>query len=596
MLNTIVRTLFSVLCCFVPSFAQAQDISLAKTRGPHYVGEPVVVQVSVDSSDDSQEVTCRFGGDTSDAFTVAGPGVNTSTQESMQIINGRVTRSRKVSYDFTFQVTAHQEGELEVGPFIVSIDGREQTVRGTSFEFEKLQNDPDMEIHVEIADDKIYVGEHVPVKISWVFAGELNELQHAFPRLRIRSPLFDQFEFEDKPVQTRTILQFETATDSAEIDAIVSEEVRNGRKAVVVSGQRTLLAEHPGETKNLVVTCRTERVTRWTRDFFGGLRAGASRPAVASSSPVSFTIHPLPAANRPGSFAGAVGKGFSIEVSADRSVVRVGDPISLDVVVRGNGNLEKLSLPSLSSADALLADLFQLPNEMPAGSYSDNAKQFKVSLRVKDESVNQIPAIPFSWFDPESERYETTFSKPIALQVKEAQMVSAADVVTTTPPRQTKEARSSGSPTSPVKTLNFVGANLAIERNTSRLLATNGLLSNPWALFGVYAAGVLSVSSAVWIRKRKAEDPAAKARKNQLKSIRKRITAARSLEPRDGVAQIASALRTLVAEKAGSDRRDAEQVIAECESLLYSSEPVEKQQLDRLVTCALSAADPLLKE
>ena len=159
-------------------------------------------------------------------------------------------------------------------------------------------------------------------------------------------------------------------------------------------------------------------------------------------------VKPFPLEGRPGSFAGAVGEGFSIEVAADRTVVRVGDPIGLTIALRGKGNLDNASLPPLSAEGGLNPDRFRLPEGDTPGKMADGVKQFQISVRVTDESVIEIPKLAYSWFDPETETYRTAHSKPIALRVMPAQVVSASDVVSATPPSASPAPQQPGEPES----------------------------------------------------------------------------------------------------------------------------------------------------
>ena len=218
-------------------------------------------------------------------------------------------------------------------------------MEGVSFEFTNLQNDPDMQIAFSLARDSVYVGAGDPGTVRWSFAGDNRELQFAYSNLQIRSPLFDQFTFKEQPRKQRTALVIATAKGGMEVDAEVTQEERDGKTFVVVTGQLILVADTPGVFEAIPITCRTKRVTEWGRDLFGDLVAGNSVPARAIGEPLSFTIKPIPEADRPASYSGAVGTSFTFDVAANRSEVRVGDPISLTISLRGDGNVEKLSLP-----------------------------------------------------------------------------------------------------------------------------------------------------------------------------------------------------------------------------------------------------------
>jgi hypothetical protein len=56
-----------------------------------------------------------------------------------------------------------------------------------------------------------------------------------------------------------------------------------------------------------------------------------------------------------------------------------------------------------------------------AGFVQDETKVFVTTIRPRSEDINQIPAIPFSFFDPEKEAYQTVYTDPISIDVSAAE-------------------------------------------------------------------------------------------------------------------------------------------------------------------------------
>lgn len=599
------RRQFSAVLCSCAAIllctqgAWCQEISRPATvPGPYYVGEPVPIQITVSSLTNGQNAQCVYAGESNSNLTVSEPNVGESTSTMMSNINGRITQSQSTTVRFTFQVTALQVGSFDIGPFEVDVDGTKTTVRGTTFEFKELEDDPDMRLAITIDDEKIYVGEQVPVQIRWEYSGELEELQYIFSRLQIRSQLFEQFEFLDEPLREDARMAIATSRGVMEIDATAQQEMRDGERIVAVTGKATLLANAIGDFQQLSATCRSTRVTAWTRDFFGR-QPRSTVPIRATAEPLSFSIVALPQVGQPATFSGAVGNGYSIDVTADRSVVQVGDPIKLEVVVRGDGNLENLALPNLVGPSGFGADLFSVPSELPSGVFERGAKQFEFSVRVKDPSVDQIPAIAFSWFDPSSESYQTALSKPIALQVKDAQRISAADVVSANrppvTPSTTPQSASAATAETAVKAISFVGANLAIEKNAAKLMSVSGgLLQSQQASTVLYSLGLLSLVAGFAIRRRGGDDAGAAEEKQRLKAVRKRIQAAKSLPTRKAAEEIAASMREFVVlpSTPPATRAKAEPIIARCETLVYQpSGPEQSDVVVQLVQAAIEIVD-----
>jgi hypothetical protein len=322
----------------------------------------------------------------------------------------------------------------------------------------------------------------------------------------------------------------------------------------------------------------------------------------AIGEPQTLVVKPFPQNGQPESFAGAVGAGFSIDVTADRTVVRVGDPIALNVTLRGAGNIENASLPRLSADGGMHPDLFRLPEGDVPGTMSEGAKQFRVSVRVSDESVTEIPALAYSWFDPETETYQTARSKPIALRVMPAKVISAGDVVRSpssaggsassrtgddAPNGESKEV-ALATPNQPVFSLS--GADLAIEPDADLVLRDLGGRTNGIVVQSVlYGAGLLLIAVAIIDRRRRNVDPVLIKRRKNVRRQRARIDKAKGQPKQEAAEEIAAALRALVAELPDVPREDAEAVIAECESIVYAPAGKGEARLDDAVIERASA-------
>ena len=62
----------------------------------------------------------------------------------------------------------------------------------------------------------------------------------------------------------------------------------------------------------------------------------------------------------------------------------------------------------------------------------DGGKVFSFAIRLKDANVREIPTLDFSYFEPTEGRYQHAYTQPIALSVSGSNMVSSAQVVSTT--------------------------------------------------------------------------------------------------------------------------------------------------------------------
>jgi len=597
------RVTLAVILLSAAATASAQEAELRAQKGPYYAGEPVAVQVVATGFDANDPPTCQLQGEPPAGITLQGPRMSQSSSSFTQIINGRVTTRESVEYRFTFVVTADREGEFAIGPFQVRSGSASAEVGQAAFTFAQLENDPDMQIEFSLPQQSVYVGQELPLTIRWSFVGETPAIQYAFQNLRIRSSLFDQISYKAAPVQSRTVLTIVTGKGELEVDADAEIETNpDGRRQAVVTGTVTLVPDTAGSFPDIPVTCRTSRVAQWSRSLFGDLTPRAEAPAMAAGKPLRLEVKPIPLAGRPASYCGAVGSDFTMDVSANRTVVRVGDPISLTLSIRGRGNLEKVSLPPLAENAGMSSDLFQTPNEQVAGTFDGDVKQFKVNVRVKDQRVTEIPAVAFAWFDPIAEQFQTTQSKPIPLEVMEAQVVSAANVVAAAPASGSASAGGDAAASGPgggsgsAGGITFVGANLAIEQDLTRLVSNAGAGASPeWIAAVLYAlAAVVLVGGAV-ARRRAQIDTTRVQRKKRLKALRTQIAAAERLPGNEGLATMVQSLHELVAHFELRRRAEADALIAQCEDIIYATRPGEGHPPHVLTERALALVDEAIE-
>lgn len=144
------------------------------------------------------------------------------------------------------------------------------------------------------------------------------------------------------------------------------------------------------------------------------------QPALkADTADLIVKVLPFPSKNKPASFNGAVGK-FILQTSlSNPSKVYLGDKIELTVAVTGTSNLYTVHLPDLQSQQNFQG-LFRLGDLPPSEEIRNSTKYFKVELRPASTAVTEIPAIEFSYFDPDTEKYDTIHSRPIPLSVSAA--------------------------------------------------------------------------------------------------------------------------------------------------------------------------------
>jgi hypothetical protein len=136
------------------------------------------------------------------------------------------------------------------------------------------------------------------------------------------------------------------------------------------------------------------------------------------SKPLILNVKPLPTDGRPDLFNGMVGD-FSIEVSAEPTAVKVGEPITLTIRVTAKHFMENIFFPPLRYQPNLV-NRFEIPSDRSLPRQEGKSKVFTQTIRPLSTANRDIPAIQLAFFNPESGEYVTAKSKPIPLDVSAA--------------------------------------------------------------------------------------------------------------------------------------------------------------------------------
>jgi hypothetical protein len=158
------------------------------------------------------------------------------------------------------------------------------------------------------------------------------------------------------------------------------------------------------------------------QNIFG---ATVQKELKVTSPEAAFTVLALPTEGRPSDFGGAVGS-FKVTSDVSSASIAAGDPLTLRLHVSGSGNFDRV-------ASTMLASDGEWKTYEPKASFNSpdptgyrGEKIFEQPLIAAHPGAQTIPAIPFSYFDPATRRYETPRSAPLTVAVSQSAADSAA--------------------------------------------------------------------------------------------------------------------------------------------------------------------------
>jgi len=402
----------------VLSHAQDIKVSASVNRTTATDRDVLLFSVTIDGTTDFPEVPPP---ESPDFVVISGP----SMSSSIQIINGQVSATKNI----TWQIAPTRTGRLTIQPLKMVYRGKTYTTepitvtvtasQGKSTPPPASQPSPQTTQRDSGQDKEVFLKAVLP-KTS-IYKGE--ELDVAFD-LYYRN--IRNLQLKKMPdAQGFWIEQFPDNSNPPITSAVV-----NGiqyRKATIKE-----IALFPNTTgvltlDPLVLDCEVlipaQRRRSIFDDFFDDsffndpFFGGSSRIITVRSDAVKIYVKPLPENGRPASFTGAVGR-FQLESTIDTLVTTQNQALTLRYTITGSGNISTLKLPAIDFPNAL--EVFepkinkQIDNKSKPIRGSVTWEYVMIPRRAGTIS---IPAVVFSYFDPQAEAYRTLTSRSFSIKV-----------------------------------------------------------------------------------------------------------------------------------------------------------------------------------
>ncbi len=390
------------------------------------VGDKFRVQFTVNSQGGSHFTPPSFEG-----FDVI-YGPSTSSQSSVQFINGSMTQSSSVTY--TYVLMASQAGTFTVKPASITIDGK--VIRSNSATVKVLSNgqggaaqsqpqqggssQPSQsqqqqqpsassssssassgDLFMTATASRTNVYEQEAILLTYKIFTTLNLTQ-----LDGKLPTLDGFQIQEMPLPRNKEFKLEQ---------------HNGRNyRTVIWSQYVLFPQKSGELvipsityEGLVVSPR--RNIDPFDAFFNGVSAMQETKRKIVTPKLTIHVSPLPA--KPAGYSGAVGR-FSVSSSVNTTEVNANDAITLKLLVKGSGNMKLIRTPEIAfpkdfeNYDAKINDNFSLTQSGLSGT-----KEFEYLVVPRHAGTYTIPAAEFIYFDVDSKSYKTLTTEPYTIKV-----------------------------------------------------------------------------------------------------------------------------------------------------------------------------------
>lgn len=434
------RKLFiSVLLLFAAVTVFAQTEIKVETHNVVAADESFNITFVIEGENNPSGFTWTPGED----FSVLwGPQQGRST--SMQIINGKTTKSSQTTY--TYVLKPLKTGKFTIRQATAKVKGKE--IKSSSVTIEVVaasgnasaqQSQPSQQSKRQqtgvVSDDDIFL--NMSVNRSNVVVGEpVIATIKLYQRVNIagfESADFPTFNgFWSQEIEAPTNIEFARETYDGKIynSALL-------RKFLLIPQQQGQVTIDPAELVCLVQMRVSSPGTSIFDGFFDDYRTVRKKVV---SKPLTINVTPLPA-GAPASFGGGVGE-FTMSARLSKDSLKTHEAASLLITLSGKGNVSLLEAPKVSFPPDMEVYDAKVSEKVDKGGMA-GSKFYEFPFIPRSHGDFTIEPVKYSYYDVNAKKYVTLETAPISVTVVKGNESEA--VVSGVPGVVQKDVRNLGS-------------------------------------------------------------------------------------------------------------------------------------------------------
>ena len=378
------------------------------------VGEEFRVQYTINTTDASELNAPSFVG-----FEVK-YGPSTSTQNSIQIVNGNYSHNSSVTY--TFVLTCDKPGNHTISPASVSYKGKQ--IKSNSLKINVIGSNQsqhtsnpnrsnnsatasgqgrgkDLFITATASSTSVYEQEAILITYKIYTLVNITDLNGKLPTL-------DGFQIQEIPLSHTKTFQL--------------EEYAGRRYNAVIWTQYVVYPQKTGKLKipaiEYVATELRENNSVDPFDaFFNGISKTEHKRKVIAPS-ITIDVKPLP--QRPTNFSGGVGH-FTLTSSISSKDIKTNDALTIRIRLKGQGNMKLIKSPELKFPKSFETYDVKINDDsltLDRGGVS-GTKVFEYLAVPRRKGTFVIPSAEFIFYDTKSKQYQTLTTQPYTIYVKQ---------------------------------------------------------------------------------------------------------------------------------------------------------------------------------
>lgn len=352
-------------------------------------------------------------------------GPSRSSQSSVQIINGKMTKNSSITY--TYILRANQEGDFTIPAATAIIDGEEHQSNSVQIKVLKATSSQpsqsggqaprmrtqsagaqitanDLFIKVSVSKKQVYEQEAVLLTYKVYSLVNLSQLSGGIP------------ELEGFHVQEIDLPQQKSFT---------MEEYNGKNYGVVVWRQYVLFPQKSGKLKipkvdfDALVVQHNRNIDPFEAFFNGGSSIVEVNKKITAPE-LTLDIQPLPETTQ--LFSGAVGQ-FRIKSDISTTDLKANEALTLKIIVSGTGNMKLMKTPTVNfptdfeTYDAKISDKTKITKDGAVGE-----KLFEYIAVPRHPGIYSIPPVEFCYFDTKEKTYKTLKTESFSVNIEKSNL------------------------------------------------------------------------------------------------------------------------------------------------------------------------------
>jgi hypothetical protein len=335
--------------------------------------------------------------------------VNTGNSQNFSILNGQMSSTVTVTYSITPQKT----GEFVIPALVADIGGHQLATQPLKLTVTQPNAPPPEAINsgselaflkFVVPKNEVYVGEIITGELQLY----LRDTVQKAGGFQITAMPVDGLNAGEKVEGPQRRVQIGNSIYTV-VPFYLPMTVLKAGTLVLGPVAASLVVELPS-------TGRPERDFLGDFDPFGMFRRREQKQLTLAADVVNVKSLPLPAANVPANFNGAVGN-YSMAFTAGPTNVAVGDPITVRVQISGRGALDALTLPDQAAWQGFKTYPPTSKVKTTDQLGLEGIKTFEQIVAPLSTDVRELPPFSFSYFDPDAKAYRTLTEPPVQLAV-----------------------------------------------------------------------------------------------------------------------------------------------------------------------------------